>query len=243
MSVDPVRSHDTASLSVTGLFTIGIGPSSSHTVGPMRAGAAFAALACSRGAPLSVRCDLFGSLALTGRGHATDVAVLLGLSGWLPETVDPDEVPALVGAIRESGILLLGGGAEVTFAEAGDLVFRKGVFLPGHANALTFSATYAGGEALTRTYYSVGGGVIVVEGETPLPANVRQPHPFGSGAELLAVGQATGLSVADMVWANEEAWRSRQETTAFIDGVRQAVPHPVGSPARCSPAWPGGPRR
>src|SRR5512141_3512698 len=102
----PVPSYEASQfspLSVVDLFTIGIGPSSSHTVGPMRAAHAFAVEALERGAPASVRCDLFGSLALTGRGHATDHAVLLGLSGWLPETIDPDQITSIVASVGESG--------------------------------------------------------------------------------------------------------------------------------------------
>jgi len=109
-------------VSIAELFTIGIGPSSSHTVGPMRAARRFAALAGAGRMPERVRCTLYGSLALTGKGHATDVAVLLGLAGWEPETVDPDEAPAIVAGIRESGRLPLDGAADLPFDAARDLV-------------------------------------------------------------------------------------------------------------------------
>src|SRR6218665_1903540 len=131
-------------LSVTDLFTIGIGPSSSHTVGPMRAASDFAVLASLHGAPLSLKCDLFGSLALTGKGHGTDTAVMLGLSGWLPEDVAPEKVPDIINTIRTTGTLQLRGSRTVEFKE-GDIVFRMGEFLSGHPNALRFTATYAGG--------------------------------------------------------------------------------------------------
>src|SRR5262249_28729687 len=113
------------SLSVTDLFTIGVGPSSSHTVGPMRAAAAFADLALAEGRPERVACELYGSLALTGKGHATDIAVLLGLSGWLPERVDPNEIPTLVERIRTTRTLNLGGAQPIAFDESTDLVFRR----------------------------------------------------------------------------------------------------------------------
>src|SRR6478609_3622287 len=131
-----------AQLSIADLFTIGIGPSSSHTVGPMRAAASFAVLATLHGEPASLACDLFGSLALTGKGHGTDTAVMLGLSGWLPERVDPAKVPAIVENIRKTETLLLKATKPILFHEQ-DIVFRMGEFLPGHANAMRFTAAYA----------------------------------------------------------------------------------------------------
>jgi L-serine dehydratase len=211
-------------LSVVDLFTIGVGPSSSHTVGPMRAAAAFAGVAVAEGVPISVTCELFGSLALTGKGHATDVAVLLGLSGLLPEVVDPNAIPALVEEIRQTGTLRLAGKLSVPFAEAERLVFRRGEFLPGHANAMRLVADYRDGHRIVRTYFSIGGGAIRVEGEENLAlSNISLPLPFKSAAELLEIGRARGLSIADIVWANEEAWRSKVETTSFIDAVRAAM--------------------
>src|SRR5882672_9591209 len=133
-----------AQLSIADLFTIGIGPSSSHTVGPMRAAASFAVLATLHGEPASLMCELFGSLALTGKGHGTDTAVMLGLSGWLPEDVEPERVTDIVANIRNTETLLLCGKRPVNFRED-DIVFRMGEFLPGHPNAMRFVATYAGG--------------------------------------------------------------------------------------------------
>jgi len=233
------------SLSVTDLFTIGIGPSSSHTVGPMRAAKRFAALALAEGTPIALSCDLFGSLALTGKGHATDVAVLLGLAGWTPEGVDPDLIAALTGEIRASGALRLDGGALVPFG-AEDLRFRMGAFLPGHANALRFRADYGGGRALERTFYSVGGGAIEMEGAQAVRANIALPHPFGSGADLLALGDRTGLTIAELVLANESAWRPEAETFAFLDEVRGAMLAVIDRGCRQEGVLPGGlnvPRR
>ncbi len=224
MSVDAQTNASPPALSILDLFTIGVGPSSSHTVGPMRAAAAFADLVLSEGYPTSLRCELYGSLALTGKGHATDVAVLLGLSGWRPETVDPDAIPSLIAEIRQGRMLRLGGDFLVAFDESTDLVFKYGEFLPGHPNAMRLTVDYGGGRQIARTYYSVGGGAIREDGaQASERPNIKLPRPFGSGAELLAVGAATGLSVAEIVWANEEAWRSKAETLAFVDAVRLAM--------------------
>ncbi|MBU1377162.1 MAG: L-serine ammonia-lyase [Alphaproteobacteria bacterium] len=222
------------------LFTIGIGPSSSHTVGPMRAAAAFASLALGRGAPVGVTCDLFGSLALTGKGHATDTAVLLGLGGWLPEAVDPGDIARLVAEVRAREEISLGGRLSVCFVEAEDLRFRRGEFLPGHANALTFTAMYPDGEALVQTYFSVGGGAIVAAERNGVADQVELLRPFGSGAELLQIGRASGLSIADIVWGNELAWRPRAETEAFIDGVRAAMFACIERGCRQGGVLPGG---
>ena len=209
--------------SVVDLFTIGIGPSSSHTVGPMRAAFAFAALLLEQGLlPERVRCVLHGSLALTGKGHATDTAVLLGLSGETPEGVNPDAIALLVDGIRASGRLRLGGQVEIGFDEPRDLLFDP-QFLPGHPNAMVLTAFLPGGETFARTWYSIGGGVIRMEGEREAPINLRLPYPFNRGAELLAVADAAGLSIADVVRANEGAWRGAAETDAFLDDVRAAM--------------------
>jgi L-serine dehydratase len=209
--------------SIADLFTIGIGPSSSHTVGPMRAARAFAEEAASRGTPSALRGELFGSLALTGRGHATDTAILLGLSGWRPEDVDPDGIGILVEDIRTSGRLTLAGRECVPFNPDSDLVFRKGEFLKDHANTMRFTARYAGGAEFSKVYMSIGGGAIACRGEVIAPANTAVPYPFHSAAELLAMAQDAGLSVSDLMWANEAAWRPREETAAFLDAVRAAM--------------------
>ena len=209
--------------SVVDLFTIGIGPSSSHTVGPMRAAFAFAAMLVDDGiVPERLRCDLYGSLSLTGRGHGTDDAVLLGLAGETPEGVDPDAVAAIVADIRTRRLLPLGGATPVAFDPAADLVFNAS-FLPAHPNGMAFTAVLADGSRIVRRYYSVGGGAIRMEGEAPSRTNVVVPNPFRSGDELLATGQASGRSIADIVRANEGAWREPAETDAFLDRVRAAM--------------------
>ena len=215
--------HASPQLSVADLFTIGIGPSSSHTVGPMRAAATFAVLAALHGEPRSVRCELYGSLALTGKGHGTDMAVMMGLAGWLPEDINPEKVPEMLADIRGSGKLHLGGRKALAFREPDHLVFKMGEFLPGHANAMRFTATYADGREIEQVYFSIGGGAIVTAGQEILRSNVVVKYPFSSGAELLALGRYTGLSISEIIWANEESWRARPDTTAFIDSVRTAM--------------------
>jgi L-serine dehydratase len=227
--VSHCRIDAATAISVTDLFTIGIGPSSSHTVGPMRAALMF--MDSLTAVPVRVRCELFGSLALTGRGHATDSAVLLGLSGYRPESVDPDAIPAILAAIRADGRIRFGStpDSHVPFAEESDLLFRMGDFLEAHSNGMRFSAWYDGqAEPLVRDYYSIGGGAVLpgdvpVSDDAPLGHNVVQPHPFSSGAELLAQGEESGLSIATLVLRNEGAWRSQQETDAFLDAVIDAM--------------------
>ncbi len=210
-------------LSITDLFTIGIGPSSSHTVGPMRAAFAFATMLTEEGiVPVRLLCDLYGSLSLTGRGHATDVAVLLGLSGETPEGVDPDAVAGIVAAIHDARELTLAGTTQVAFDPARDLIFNPG-FLPGHPNAMAFTAVLDDGSRIVRRYYSVGGGAIRAEGEAPPRINLTLPHAFGSGNDLLALCTDTRQSIAEIVAANETAWRPEGETIAFLDAVRAAM--------------------
>ncbi|MDB5736929.1 MAG: L-serine dehydratase 1 [Sphingomonas bacterium] len=233
-------------LSITDLFTIGIGPSSSHTVGPMRAAFDFARRLVEDGTvPVRVKCDLYGSLSLTGKGHGTDGAVLLGLAGETPEGVDPDRVTEIVAAIRETGSLPFGGGASVGFDEPRDLVFHKS-FLPGHPNGMTLTAVLADGSRIARRYYSIGGGAIRMEGEQPVRINVAVPYPFSSGADLLAIGDATGLGIAEIVRANEAAWRDDAESDAFLMSVRGAMFASIDRGCKGEGELPGGlhvPRR
>lgn len=233
-------------VSVRELFTIGIGPSSSHTVGPMRAAFRYAGLPALRArVPRSLVCELFGSLALTGKGHATDVAVLLGLSGWEPERVDPDAVPRLVEAIRAHGALQLRGGPTIAFRESEHLLLRRGEFLPGHPNALRLTAQFDDAPPLVHHYYSVGGGAIVGDdagtAEAAADAELpRLPYPFSSGAELLALGRDSGLSVAALMRANERAWRTDADTDAFLDAVRAAMFACIERGCRVDGVLPGG---
>ena len=202
------------------LFRIGVGPSSSHTVGPMRAAAHFATLAAPT---LHLTVELFGSLALTGHGHATDSAIILGLAGQLPDHVDPDEAAMLVADIRRRGRLPFGGGPEIGFDPAADLIFRYGETLPLHTNGLRFTAT---GEATTTAvYYSIGGGFVVDGAGTPVGSDTRAvtasvPYPFADAVELLRKANAQSLSIAGLMRANETALRS---PAALSDGIAAIV--------------------
>lgn len=215
-------------ISILDLFTIGIGPSSSHTVGPMRAAHRFIeCLGQDLGRCSSVVVELYGSLALTGKGHRTDIAILLGLSGWLPESVDPEAIPIIVGLIRSRSEVMLGGRHAIGFAEAKHLIFCKGEFLPGHSNGMKFVAHSDTGILLGQTYYSVGGGAIVCEGDQPNRPPVRnvgcEPYPFTTARELLAIGESTGSTIAEIVAANELSHREETETNAFLERVRDAM--------------------
>lgn len=172
------------------LFKIGIGPSSSHTVGPMIAARRFALGLRDRNVfdqTTRVQVELFGSLALTGRGHHTDRAILLGLSGETPATVELDTVDARIDAIRQTRRLRLLREREIAFSEPDDLAFHTHKALPRHPNAMCFTAFEGSRPLHDEIWYSIGGGFVVKEGE-PASAGTRAPvpHPFGSAAELLA---------------------------------------------------------
>ncbi len=208
--------------SVFDLFKIGIGPSSSHTVGPMRAAREFASRLDAdhlAARVASVRAELFGSLALTGHGHGTDRAVLVGLSGRRPDEVEPNEVDEIVAEIRASHSIMLFARHKLPFDEARDLVFHKDRTLAAHPNGMTFSAFDAEGNRLrAETYYSVGGGFIEREGARDADTADRAivPYPFTSAAELLAMGEEHGLSIWRVVLENEKAWRPEAEVRAHI---------------------------
>jgi L-serine dehydratase len=208
------------SVSVFDLFKIGIGPSSSHTVGPMRAARAFVLVLQEAGAlddVARVQVELFGSLGATGKGHATDTAILLGLQGEQPHLVEPDAVKLQLERIREEGVLHLLGTHQVTFNEEQDLLFRRRS-LPYHPNGMQFCAFgRSGEELLCKRYYSVGGGFVVDEAEVEesteaLPQHrAKQPYPFDSAEELLELCDENDLSISDLMMENEKVWRSEQE--------------------------------
>ncbi len=236
----PRGEDSVAAVSVTELFTIGIGPSSSHTVGPMRAAKAFATEMLDTGlVPERVQAELFGSLSLTGRGHHSDRAVLLGLAGETPETVDPDAIEAMLADITTTGRITLDGRHPIPFDQEADLLFRPG-FLPAHPNGMVFTAFLADGSVVIRRFYSIGGGAIRMEGAEPTRTNRRLAHPFASGAELLERTEETGLSIAQIVRANEAAWRDDSETDGFLDRVRDAMCAAIERGCAASGILPGG---
>ncbi|UTH73551.1 L-serine ammonia-lyase [Chromobacterium sp. IIBBL 290-4] len=211
-------------ISVFDLFKIGIGPSSSHTVGPMRAARQFIARLEKDGQlndAVRVSAEMFGSLGATGKGHGTDVAVLLGLQGEQPDLVDTDAVDGMLAAIREQRKLKLLGKHEIDFIEAEHLVLHKKKTLPYHPNGMIFEAFDAAGNSLSkRAYYSVGGGFVVDEAAVDagfVPPGVTElKHPFKSAAELLALCQRHGKSISQIMLENELSWRSEEEVRAGL---------------------------
>jgi L-serine dehydratase len=205
------------SLSVFDIFKIGIGPSSSHTMGPMRAAREFA-LALEREGLLAdtrqAEVRLYGSLALTGAGHGTDRAVLVGLEGAEPQTVDPDRIETDVQRIRSSGHLRLLGKRDIVFDEKTALIFMRSERLPRHTNGMRFTALGAERRILREEdYYSIGGGFILRgdEPEAREAGHSPPPYPFETAAELLALCQRENLELCELVLANERAWRSEPQ--------------------------------
>jgi L-serine dehydratase len=227
-------------LSVTDLFTIGIGPSSSHTVGPMRAGVHFGEQAVAHGKPVRVICQLYGSLALTGKGHATDTAVLVGLSGWLPDRIDPSAIAPLVTDIRATHSLKLARQTDIVFDPENDLQFMMGEFLPKHSNGMRFEAHYAEGPALNATYFSIGGGAITGDTVIASSNNIALPYAYTSGAELLTICQTENLSISDVVARNELAFRAEADTRDFMDAVRKAMMASIERGCTIDGTLPGG---
>ncbi|MCU1547896.1 MAG: serine dehydratase [Arthrobacter sp.] len=202
------------------LFSIGIGPSSSHTVGPMRAAAVFAEELKASGIldrVASLRVDLYGSLAATGHGHGTMTAILLGLEGFHPELILPEEVEERLAAIAETGTLQLAGSVPLPYGVK-DMVLRPLTILPRHTNGMTFAVSAADGEVLhSATFFSVGGGFIVREGEEDAAlmelaeSKKELPLPFRTAAELLGRCQSKGLSIGEIMFVNERASRTEEE--------------------------------
>lgn len=205
-------------ISVFELFKVGIGPSSSHTVGPMRAADRFVGWLAERdllSTTAGVQVQLFGSLGATGKGHGTVTAVVLGLLGEQPESVDPESIPDQVAAVRATGELALGRRHTVPFAVDEDIVLHLGRSLSHHSNGMLFRASGAAGDTIaTRHYYSVGGGFVVDEDEVdraPDGVDRAVPYPFRTARELLALSASTGLSVSALMLANESEIRPRQQ--------------------------------
>jgi L-serine dehydratase len=235
------------------LFKIGIGPSSSHTVGPMRAAAMFVASLASDGVlgqVASVRAELFGSLGATGHGHGSVPAIVLGLRGEHPETVDPAATKTVVDRVRESGRLALGEAAgpashEIDFDIDEDVVLHRRKRLPFHSNAMLFSAIDAdASELCSRTYYSVGGGFVLGHDEAGAPGlrpdAVRVPHPFSSGADLLVRAKESGLPISGVMLANELVRRDEAEIRAGLARIWSVMQECVVAGGHASGVLPGG---
>ncbi|GAB3453095.1 L-serine ammonia-lyase [Massilia terrae] len=211
-------------MSVFDLFKIGIGPSSSHTVGPMVAARRFLLECEPLDDAVAVEAHLYGSLALTGVGHATDKAVILGLMGATPQDIDPDAVEGKLDEAELDGKLALLGVKEVPFSARTNLVWHKTATLPEHPNGMRFVLRFADGREIDKAYYSVGGGFITAAGETKAAqASVLVPYPFDTMSQLLALGKANGLTIPQMLRANERARMSEEELDAGLDRIWQVM--------------------
>jgi len=203
-------------ISVFDIFKIGIGPSSSHTLGPWRAAQQFLQLLDEQQAlPLveGIKILLYGSLAKTGRGHGTDIAILLGLSGDDPVTFDVNAIDTKINFIKKSHKLMLADNQQIGFSIDDDLLFLYNEILPYHPNAVTFQAFLMGDRAISATFYSIGGGFVVKEGEqSQNKTEVDLPFPIDNARDLLHWCMKTGLRISGVVMENELAWRGEQET-------------------------------
>ena len=242
-------------LSVFDVFKIGVGPSSSHTMGPMSAAVRFLELILSDDWPrpsgarvASLQATLHGSLAYTGIGHGTGRAVVLGLTGEEPHTVDPDRMDEIIAEVERSGIVRPPGHPPYAFQPKTDLIFDKKQPLPGHANGMTFSAFDPDRRLLLkRIYYSIGGGFVVTDtelqamrAEKSKPSGPRVPYPFGTAQEMLAMASSSGLSIAQMKRANEEIRLSPSELDAGLDQIWDAMNNCIDRGLRVDGVMPGG---
>ncbi|MFQ2447467.1 L-serine ammonia-lyase [Aeromonas caviae] len=238
-------------ISVFDMFSIGIGPSSSHTVGPMRAASAFiqtlkANALLSRTGRVVVEC--YGSLGQTGKGHGTGKAIILGLAGFEPESVDIEAIPAFLAQVEQTQTLCLGGEQPSEFPRIGAILFNRRKTLPAHSNGMTLRAYEGDTLVFEQTYYSIGGGFIIEESHF---ANAREeaarfdaahpiPYPFESGAELLAQCQESGLSISGLMLANEKVFRSEAEIKAGLRKIWQAMQGCVERGCKSEGVLPGG---
>lgn len=228
------------------LFKIGVGPSSSHTVGPMIAAHRFLLECPNLDQARKVQVALYGSLALTGLGHATDKAVLLGLMGETPQDVAPDTVEDKLAELAQSGVMHLLGQVKIDFDILDDVLWHKKEVLPGHPNGLSFTLTRQDGSTHSQTFYSTGGGFIYTEEELNNNANtvstpsVSVPYPFATMAELLAHGKATGLSLAALLRANELSHCSEAELDTGLDKIWDVMNSCIQRGLKITGELPGG---
>jgi len=231
-------------ISVFDIFKIGIGPSSSHTLGPWRAAQQFVQSLEDKGVlPLveQVKILLYGSLAKTGRGHGTDIAILLGLSGDDPVTFEVDQVGPKTANIHTSHKLILAGKHQIDFDVDADLLFLFNESLPFHPNAVTFQAFLSNGNAVSETYYSIGGGFVVKEGAEGLQkAEVDLPFPIDTASNLLHWCMKTGLKISEVVMENELAWRSERETLQGVQNIFTALKECIYRGCHTRGTLPGG---
>ncbi len=232
-----------SALSVFDMLKIGVGPSSSHTLGPWRAIQRWLAELRQDG-PLEavdrIQVVLYGSLALTGRGHCTDKAICLALLGYEPETVPVDQIDAVIDALGKRRHLILTPGREIPFDPVSDIVYLKAERLPFHANGMKCLAS-AGDRRLESVYYSTGGGFVVKEGENEHPeSTLSLPYPTERAADLLAHCRRDGLHIADMVWANEQAWRAPAQIEADLARLWEVMKSSIFRGCHTEGLLPGG---
>jgi len=216
----------TSAISIFDIFKIGIGPSSSHTVGPMKAARMFVESLADKAPQVArIAATLHGSLAWTGKGHGTDAAVLLGLAGFEPETIDPDAVDAFLGHVHQEHVLAVPGVGQLTFDPAKDLLFDYEAELPRHTNGMHFVAfADDGSELAADDYYSLGGGFVARNDEPePTSRSGEPPLPFMNSASLLQIAADNGLGIADLVLRNETHWLPEDEVLAGIDRIWDAM--------------------
>ena len=235
-------------LSVFDLFSVGMGPSSSHTVGPMRAAHLFSSALSDAGLlpkVAHIRIELFGSLGATGRGHGSPKAIMLGLAGETPETVDVEGIEVWLATIRKSGELAVLGTHTISFTEKRDLIFSRSRTLPYHSNGMQFVALDAQQQSIhSRIYYSVGGGFIVDEDAASADCIIEDktvlPYPFSSGEQLLALCQQQGMSISELMLANETVWRSEAKINKDIMILWQVMESCIARGCRTEGVLPGG---
>lgn len=226
-------------ISVFDIFKIGIGPSSSHTMGPWRAAQRFTReIQLDRVA--AIRVDLYGSLAKTGKGHGTDLAVLLGLNGDDPVTIPVEKVQPTIDQINQSKNIQLGGNKTIQFNPELDIVFHLDQSLPYHANGLTFTAFYDQDEGLSQTYFSVGGGFVVKEGEENATSDVTLPYPIDHGKDLERWCQLTQKPISAVVWENELTWRSSNHIKADLLHIWEVMKQCIYNGCHTEGILPGG---
>jgi len=211
-------------ISVFDLFTVGIGPSSSHTVGPMRAARMFVKkLAKSDATASRITAELFGSLGHTGKGHGSDVAILLGFEGEKPDEIDTDTIPARLDRIRKDCTIRVNGEQPIKFEEKKDVIFHRKKTLPGHANGMKFIA-YNSDKAviLEKVYYSVGGGFVIAENTKQKPItemHLELPYDFQTGEQLLEMAKTSGLCISSIMLENEKTWKSDDEIKNGLETI------------------------
>ncbi len=236
-------------ISVFDLFKIGIGPSSSHTVGPMRAAHKFVTRLDKQGLLLrvgSLRIELFGSLGATGIGHGTDRAILLGLEGEEPATVDTQGLDQRMAALRQSGQLSLLGKHGIAFDQAADLLFKPRKILPYHPNGMCFSALDGDGQIVDRQiYYSIGGGFVVQEADAQddrlrAEDSTQLPYSFHSMDELLQHCERSGMSISRIMLENEKCWRSEIDIRSGLLNIWQVMKDCIKAGYRNEGVLPGG---